>query len=463
MNPRSMPRGGALLLAAVAVVATARAQAGQVVLEPVTLDEVARDGFAVLGTVESTEVAKDSLRIRVKRTWRRSGNRDRVMDEGRRISADVREMQIYSGLRWQFPGVSPIEHRVPGSLMIESLQKGTDVVVVRSSRTFEALPASPAMLAKLDLFFSDQGLERYHDRAPASRLYADLADEHLRAHAVQAMCDRDLLDPSAFLALPAHLYEWIGMDVSRKLPKQRLNAWLMAMIAATKDDERRDRLSNILSAGMVTVDLPVRLTFAQSLDPTCNRLWWFLQEQAHALRDGKEHAPIEALVDLALKWESARRLLPERDEDETLRTLVLALPREPRLALLSGLARLTCASAGDQRKPEKLAARLLDLIVVEIRRAPDPSYLGLLSSIDLSHYPPDHAQAAQRRIDLLDAGLAIARAAPDRSAAVFQSLGRWAADEKLFGQTTGFSCLPVSAQQRHWRNTLKQYRRASLE
>jgi hypothetical protein len=411
------------------------AWAGQLHVENVTLGQIAEHGFALLGRIVSRTASSRAIRVKVKKIWRGRGDQRDVRRVGS-AEEDVRELSIYGGVKWTDPRKSPIDRRVPGALAFDELTVGRDVVIVQGAG-FEALPADSRTLAKLDMFFSKDGIERYKKECPPEQLFVDLGDADLREPALDAMCERRLLEPRAFLALPGPELFGIAYNLSKKMERQPFNDWLLAMIAAKMDGGWRVHLAGfVLDARFEMIDKETRLAMAASLDPSdreqARSLFWFLRAEANALRKQPNSERAQELARLALKLESAGPERPGKEHDEVLRTLFGALPAENRIQLVSGLAALINVSRVASDRSERIDHRLLNLFLAEVKRAPARGYVKALSAIDLSSCPASSSNGIQRRVDLLEAGLAIAEADPSSGGAVYEALERWVRDDGIF-------------------------------
>jgi hypothetical protein len=431
--PRSRSSSLPLVALAVSLFLTSDAWAGQLDVQNVPLDEIATRGYALLGTIVSQIASRHAVRLRVKRIWQGRDNpraAERAVDSS---GEDVREIVIYAGVKWTDPRKSPIDRRVPGALAFDQLTVGRDVVIVRA-HGFEALPADDRTLAKLDLFFSTDGVERYKTNAPSKRLHTDLGDEDLQGPALDAMCRRHLLEPRAFIALPEHKIGELGWELAAKLDRKELNEWLVAMIGAIEDGPRRTRLASLMSESNVKgkLDQGTRLALAASLDPSDSEQALYLVRFLKAESEGARPtgAPARVLVSAALKLEAAGSAYPSQ-HDELMRTLFGTLPPQERIRLVTGLAALVNTSQSAKKQRERIDHRLLALVLAEVKRAPEGAYVEALGAIDLSSCPLN-GSGVRLRVSLLEAGLVIAEAAPSSRTAVYQALKHHVSDERLF-------------------------------
>jgi hypothetical protein len=157
-----------------------------------------------------------------------------------------------------------------------------------------------------------------------------------------------------------------------------------------------------------------------------------LKAEASALRKQPNSERAEELARLALKLESVGPERPGAEHDEVLRTLFGAMPAKNRIQLVSGLAALINVSRVASERSERIDHRLLNLFLAEVKRAPARAYVKALSTIDLSFYPDNNLNGVERRVDLLEAGLAIAEAEPSSGGAVYEALERWVRDDGIF-------------------------------
>ena len=250
------------------------------------------------------------------------------------------------------------------------------------------------------------------------------------------------------------------------MPREALNGWLLAMIRATVDGPRRICLAGLLHEAGFTekVDPATRLALVLSMDladrDQAVRVSWFLQEQAKALRTASNSASAKLITEVALKREAARRDSADWEDDEMLRTLMLVLPAQERIDFVARLAALIGTSPAAKHAKERFDDRLLGLFLAEIRRAPERTYLPALAAIDLSFIPGVNQSAVETRVEVLDAGLAIAHADPSSAGEVYASLKRWIRDEKMFDPDIVISLSsesPTSMQER-WKSVLKQFK-----
>jgi hypothetical protein len=411
------------------------ASAGQLHVEEVTLDEVAEHGFALFGTIVSRAATSHTVQVKVKKIWRGPSGTEQQHREGITVGfapGDVRELPIYDGVEWTDPGESPIDRRVPGALSFEELTVGRDVIIVEATG-FEALPADSHTLAKLDMFFSRDGIERYKKESTVAQLFVDLKDADLRRPALNAMRERGRLDPPAFLALPGYEFFGLAYQLSEKMERRALNDWLLAMIAAKMDGGWRVHLASfVLDTRIDKIDKETRLAMAESFDPADSEqvgtLSLFLCSEAETLRKRRDQARAVQLAKLAAKLEAGRREEANDRDDETLRTLFVRLPADDRIRLVVDLGKLIGSSPAAKAAEAGVDDRLLSLVAAEIVRAPNRAYLPVLAAIEIRL--DAHSLDILRRHRMLDAGLAIAAADRASASAVYATLKRWLPEKK---------------------------------
>jgi len=107
------------------------------------------------------------------------------------------DFSIYEGVEWTDPRVSPADIRVRGSLPLEEVKTGDEVVLVRGHLGWELLPLNPEMKRKLQVFFVEDGIRRYVENSDTTQLKDDLSDADLRPLARKILIDHNALTPDA--------------------------------------------------------------------------------------------------------------------------------------------------------------------------------------------------------------------------------------------------------------------------
>jgi len=118
------------------------------------------------------------------------------------------------------------------------------------------------------------------------------------------------------------------------------------------------------------------------------------------------------MVVLTLAREAQRSGSASGEDDALLRGLMKLLSPTERIEAVTRLGALVMASPEARRSAKKFDDRLCALFLAEVRRAPDRAYIAPLAAIDLSFYPRESQGRVESRVDVLDAGLAIAEADP---------------------------------------------------
>jgi hypothetical protein len=195
-----------------------RAEAGQLHINLLDLPDIAHGaGYALGAVILSVNAAAAKVRVLVERVWTGPGItpngfeytgvtengeetvyvNPRKYEEGREYDLD-----IYTGVEWTDPNISPMDYRVRGALELDSVNPGDRVTVVEGWGK-ELVPLNPSMERKLEIFFSKHGVDQYRDTASVQDLKEDFSDPDLRKLAREELEKKDALTPEVFITAAA--------------------------------------------------------------------------------------------------------------------------------------------------------------------------------------------------------------------------------------------------------------------
>lgn len=333
----------------------------------------AQAGYALVVLVTAVDAARRSLRVRIQKHWG-------TLPESLRSAGEV-AVQLNPGVEWLDPHESPIEHRVRGFL--RAVEPTAEIVLVPLGGVYEALPGTPAMKRKMDLFFAPTGLPEYKKSAPIQELVRDLQDEDLALLAYDALRERKLLRAEHLLSLPPHE---LRLRVSHHLghatsPERSEFLRATAMYFSGKPYEERTRqiLSLLYDAPLTPSDLPPLAALLDALDLDSEKatgdfslLKDRLVERLKA-PDGKEPAAlfVRTMVRFALHRP------PYRSDDPGTLTFLGLLDRSARIRMVRELL------AGLNQKP-RFDAWIYDTAMPFAAETPSRDYLPELAALDLT-------------------------------------------------------------------------------
>jgi hypothetical protein len=466
------------------------------------LSEVAKEGgFAVSGTIVSAKKSSTSfasgerafdIKIVVERVWGKPTG-----------GYPIGSQQVFES--WSLDPPDPFQtrdyHLVGARIQdLADLKVGEHTVILydpNGLRSVHALQPSSELSLVLDVAFDPGGIKNYQKTSSIEQLSAGLADDDLRRPALAALVERQQLDPRALLRLTQDQASECLSVLGELLSAEALNKFLVAMIDVITDGPKRIWLWDLLAeksvlSGKATVQ--TRRALALTLDGAeveqTKRLLLFLPSEVEALRQSQDRALGKLLIALARKvkhpphWmqketgevfgtlmaalpspedrsDFGRSLgaLVETADSEMLSALLRTLPSRERAELAMRVAALIGTSAVAKKSRPRVDAELLDVFVSEVVRAPDCAYLPALAAIDLSAYPKGSQAAAESRVSVLDAGLAIAHADPSSATAVYGALKRWLGDAKTFHPDMIMSIEGSTEKlQHHWLITVRQFK-----
>lgn len=177
---------------------------------------------------------------------------------------------------------------------------------------------------------------------------------------------------------------------------------------------------------------------------------WFLKNELHALQ-GSDRA---RMVKVALTIEE------ERGDGEDILDWGNMLDLPSRTAVMKRIGRLVSTSKRAKASQSQIDQELFELFTAEVARSPSPDYLPELSRIDVSRYPELSQAHPEQRVELLAAGLAIAKAHPSSARHVYSALERWVRDERVFHPELVVSFGNESSEKKlsRWQTTVSQFK-----
>lgn len=452
---------GALLLLSLCL--PGDAWGGQLHVKLLTLGDVARGGFAVLGTVVSVYASRRLVTVKTKKLWQNEADNGGLSGSTSAALGDIREFKIYGGVVWDDPRVSPVDIRVRGTLTLSQIEQGQDVIVVLG-HGYEVLPADVATQEKLDFFFSEAALTQYKQNAPEDILYADLNDLDLSKVALEAMVDRRLLAPRAFIGLPEHKFYELGWQLGQRLSLPQYDAWIESLIPVVGDPERRlvlvDLAREFKANGKVSEATMVALMASLDLQnqDQQSRLRWYVHEEARALSENPDIGKALRAVEFALSL-MALDAYDDWQDQQALRSLIGHLPQHQKIAMIRRLGRLVMSSRGAVASESRFDAEIFYFFLEQVKRLPSLDYLAELEAIDLSFIPKTSQQRVESYAAILEAGWAIAQADLSRGPVIYAALQKWSRDPKVFEPELVISieAEKPDAKRKRWRATLEKF------
>ena len=439
--------------------------AGQLIVDVVSLSEIARFGFAIMGTVMSVNVSKNTVGIKRKKAWARKENERFILShENPAIENKIEEFSIYQGVVWSDPGKSPLDRRVRNALHLTEVKVGQEVLLVFAMKN-ELIKADENMLRKMDLLFSEEKLEHYLKKAQAATLYKDLQDDDLRELALEAMSARNLLDPEAFLNLQPSVVFKIGWKLGKDLPAPTFDKWLASMVKATRDNGLRRKLADLAREPSLADKITdqTRINLMKSLDlndeDQRNILSWYVSDETNALKENPDQARSERVTSFSLDVLAKRKDTVMGSEFEALRKLLESLPHDKQVEYTKRIGKLVMTSENALKTQEKIDENLFGFFISQVIKNPDIAYLPELAGIDLSLISKISQRQVEDRVSLLKAGLAIAKNKPSESHKIFNALKKWTTDQSLFKPSMVMSLDSESPESKknQWSDVLNEF------
>ena len=238
------------------------------------------------------------------------------------------------------------------------------------------------------------------------------------------------------------------------------------MGAATQDGARRLQLYDLtleLSSKKKVSD-ETRALLLNALDLSDSehqpRFISFLHREVNALKTKPESARAKRTFALALQLEAARIGDAHKSDDEVLRDLIGLLPTSQKVVVIKRIGQLVATSKNARKSKVHFDERLFELFLGQVERVPSREYLPELAALDVPGYRNSPQTHIERRVALLNTGLALVKADPSSAGAVFKALERWIRDESVFSPEWVFSSDRENprAKKLRWISTLQQFK-----
>ncbi|MFP4443403.1 MAG: hypothetical protein ACLFST_09800 [Spirochaetia bacterium] len=191
-----------------------RAEAGQLHINLLGLQDIANQaGYALGVVILGVNAAERTVRVLVERIWTGKGSSpegftsELLNEDGSEVvyinsetykAGQEYEFPIYEGVEWTDPDVSPMDFRVRGAVSLETVKPGDKTVVLQGWGK-EMVPRTGEMDRKLELFFSENGVEQYRESVTVDVLKRDLSDPDLREIAYEELEKKGSLTPEVIV------------------------------------------------------------------------------------------------------------------------------------------------------------------------------------------------------------------------------------------------------------------------
>jgi len=168
-----------------------------------SLFDVARQQGTVLqGRIREVDLQSNNVTLRVTKRWPAKPESRVVFSAGSPAKAKVGKdikVQLYGGVEWTDPNVSPVEMRLAGFTSTASLEPGEQVLLV-SSMTTDAMEATERNIQLVEMAYDGKKLRAYLESASSQRLIEDLSCPHLQQAALKFLESAGQLTAGAVLA-----------------------------------------------------------------------------------------------------------------------------------------------------------------------------------------------------------------------------------------------------------------------
>ena len=442
-------------------------EAGQLHVIYLNMSDFARFGYITLGVVVSVDVSKSVVIAKIKKVWLKKNEYNQNVNLSDMIG-QTQEYTIYGGVVWDDPGMSPIDQRVMGAIDITALEKGMEVIFV-PNHGYEMLAAEDKTLSKLDLFFSESGLSDYKNNSPAERLYRDLNDFDLKKPALEAMCERDLLSPKAFLDLGEREMFDLGWDMRDMLSDKKYDAWFLSLVNFNHTPEQRKTLMDISRESLVSpkLSLETKMTLYRKLDLTdseqSNYIRWMIRDSIESYDENNplklNEKTAEILADFSMLIIEHQRFDDYR-EKQVLKEILSKLPEKVRLEKIKKIGELIMLSKEAEDSENGYDDNLFDIFLELNKEYPSIEYLPVFTSIDISGISSTSQSKVDNHSHLLDAAWFLSQNFPESKKEIYKIFEKWAEDESLFDPELIMSIDSESPSQKRerWKTSLKRFK-----
>lgn len=414
-------------------------EAGQLHVHLQTMSDFVRFGYAVMGTVLSVNASKMIVRARIDKVWHKREEGFGYPSSRDHKPGQIVEFNIYGGVVWTDPNKSPIDMRVRGHLYIGEVTENQQVIFV-PSHGYEMIAASESNIAKLDLFYSENGIKGYMEKSSAEKLYADLKDIDLSGVALDAMCERNLLDPGAFLTLEARQLFDLGWSMRDKLDDERYDSWFRSLVRSKHSPEQLKYLIDLSRETLVRDKLrsETKLELFQKLDlndyDQAVYIKWDARETMEKHRNNPQEVSFDAIktaIGFYLMYMEHQKFDDWQDK-EGLKHLLESLTDEDKIQTIKIIGSYVMGSAYAKKSGDGYDDYLFDLFLELSEKYPSLEYLIEFEKIDLSGI----SKTSQSRVDnhslLLDAAWRLEEKFPKKKKEIHSTFAKFAVEAEMF-------------------------------
>jgi len=448
-------------------------EAGQLHVRYLTIsDLLLRYGYVALGSVLSVDATRKIVRARIKRIWiKNEDGMVRPSNEEQKEGTE-RDFNIYTGVVWTDPRKSPVDMRIPGNMHLSEVKPGDDVIFA-PNHGFEMIPANEETIKKLDLFFSENGIEDYKKNTDPAKLHQDLKDRDLQEIALEAMCERDLLDPSEFLSFEDRLLFDLGWNLRDKLSDERYDRWFSSLVHSELSSGKRTVLMDLSRETLLMDKIsPVnRMTLLKMLDledeEQAKYINWYVRDEGRLCIEKTEEFSeerAETSVDFSLSLMKFQKF-DGWDEKKSFHCLLALLPDDKKILKVKKAGELIMISAQSKKSDKGYDEELFDLFLELNRSYPSAEYLPEFGKIDISGISENSQSNVDNHSLLLDAAWLLAQKFPEKKKDIYNTFSRWAQNESLFTPNLIMSIDSESPDQKRirWRSSLERFKTLSHE
>lgn len=338
-----------------------------------------------------------------------------VGPETRFQEGTTRPLIVYGGLVWDDPQISPIDHRLRGSILPAP---GVRVMAVPcDSSRFELLPVTEERMRVLSLLWNPEKKADWL-AGPDTVLVADLANGDLARPAAEVLEQRGALTTERLLTAEE---EFLTEYVHRQKIDLQIRIFREAAAPAIADPSLRDRVLRLAFSDPHPAWIADIAPLMAQVDPTTeagrnqfSRMHFALVKAAAGTAD------LSPFSDFLIRYERHRP--DDQSTDDDLEKLTPFMDARAKAAIAVGFVASARTSTFAREAYDwfllRQAARL-------VKEAPDASILDALSRLPVA-VTTNHRLVAD---PLLEMGGAIFTAFPSERARVQELLGPWIALE----------------------------------